>query len=414
MSEPSTGRSRSLAVPSSSSSSSSRIPDHHIHHHHHPHHTQSASHTSDHLQQQSQPPALPTTSAVASSSSYTLDKDHQSARSARLSNQRASSSPSASRRRTSASSPPSSPASASGIDDSDIESQSLSLSAHLQPGRHLSSSAGRAGSAHSDHPNTSAMATLTVNTPPATHQPDPMLQLRSTNSPLHKSSASFHQNQHQHRHSASPPPPSAPYTQPPVASSLANVTSGDGWAIVPKSERSCTASSDAAASASAPAFASPSSATTPTAQQPNIADLTGLSQSAFAQAANDASNRRCGPADLASSYDVPFGERASPAIISLAQRNARPLSRNATRPPSPLALSPSLPSDAPNPSGAHRGGLRGSDEDLEVKDNNVAMDTADDSCTSTGATPLVPPATRKLCVRHQRMADEGTTARLQR
>ncbi|CDW96432.1 hypothetical protein [Sporisorium scitamineum] len=250
------------------------------------------------------------------------------------------------------------------------------------------------------------MATLTVNTPPAVHQPDPMFQYRSTNSPLHKSTASFH---HQHRRSTSPPPPPAPYTQPPVTSSLANVTAGDGWAIVPKSERSNPAILDAAAAA--PSSSAPSSSA---AQQPNVADLTGLSQAAYAHAANDASNRRCGSADLGSSYDVPFGERASPAIISLAQRNARPLSRNGTRPPSPLTLSPTLPSDPLNPSGSHRGGLRGSDEDLEVTDKDVAMDTSDDSCTSTGATPLVPPATRKLCVRHQRMADEGTTARLQK
>ncbi|SJX65462.1 related to MET30-involved in regulation of sulfur assimilation genes and cell cycle progression [Sporisorium reilianum f. sp. reilianum] len=245
------------------------------------------------------------------------------------------------------------------------------------------------------------MATLTVNTPPAVHQPDPMLQYRSTSSPLHKSAASFHQ--HHHR-SPSPAPPPAPCTQPPVASSLANVTAGDGWAIVPKSERCSSAILDAAATAASSTASSASSA-----QQPNIADLTGLSQAAY-----DASNRRCGTADLGSSYDVPFGERASPAIISLAQRNARPPSRNGTRPPSPLTLSPALPSDPLNPSGTHRGGLRGSDEDLQVTDKDVAMDTNDDSCTSTGATPLVPPATRKLCVRHQRMADEGTTARLQK
>ena len=30
------------------------------------------------------------------------------------------------------------------------------------------------------------------------------------------------------------------------------------------------------------------------------------------------------------------------------------------------------------------------------------------------STPLVPPTTRKLCIRHQRMADEGTTAKLQK
>lgn len=34
--------------------------------------------------------------------------------------------------------------------------------------------------------------------------------------------------------------------------------------------------------------------------------------------------------------------------------------------------------------------------------------------SETAVTPLAPPATRKLCVRHQRMADEGTTARLQK
>ncbi len=35
------------------------------------------------------------------------------------------------------------------------------------------------------------------------------------------------------------------------------------------------------------------------------------------------------------------------------------------------------------------------------------------AAAAQGTTPLVPPATRKLCVRHQRMADEGTTAKLQ-
>ncbi|KDN47551.1 WD40 repeat-like protein [Tilletiaria anomala UBC 951] len=34
--------------------------------------------------------------------------------------------------------------------------------------------------------------------------------------------------------------------------------------------------------------------------------------------------------------------------------------------------------------------------------------------TSAGTTPLVPSPSRKLCVRHQRMADEGTTAKLQK
>nr|CDI55889.1 related to MET30-involved in regulation of sulfur assimilation genes and cell cycle progression [Melanopsichium pennsylvanicum 4] len=150
-------------------------------------------------------------------------------------------------------------------------------------------------------------------------------------------------------------------------------------------------------------------------QQPASTDtFGGLSQIAHAHAANDMPNRRCGPSDLTSSYDVPFGERASPAIISLAQRGAMSLSRNGTRPPSPLALSPAMVGESLNPSGAHRGGLRGSDEDIEASDKDVSMVSTDDSCAFTGATPLVPPATRKLCVRHQRMADEGTTARLQK
>ncbi|KIS66794.1 uncharacterized protein UMAG_10852 [Mycosarcoma maydis] len=246
------------------------------------------------------------------------------------------------------------------------------------------------------------MATLSVHTPPAVHQSDPMLQVRTTSSPLHTATASFHQR---HR-SQSPAPPPPTYTQPPTASSLANVTSGDGWAIVANPTRCTNAAPDAAALSGVP---SPIASAISTAWQPNTADLTPLSH-----AANDASIRRCGPVDLASPHDVPFGERASPAIISLAQRNARSLSRNGTRPPSPLTLSPALASESLNPSGAHRGGLRGSDEDLEVADKDATMDTSDNNCASTGATPLVPPATRKLCVRHQRMADEGTTARLQK
>ncbi|KAJ1018144.1 hypothetical protein NDA16_005010 [Ustilago loliicola] len=191
--------------------------------------------------------------------------------------------------------------------------------------------------------------------------------------------------------------------------SLATVTSGDGWAIVPKCARTnATASTSTAASTA--------SAAATAAQQSAASDLLGLSQAAYAQAANDMANRRCGPAsaDLSSSYDVPFGERASPAIISLSQRGARSLSRTGTRPPSPLSLSPAHTTEALNPSGAHRGGLRGSDEDVETAEKDVAMANADDNCANTGATPLVPPATRKLCVRHQRMADEGTTARLQK
>ncbi len=61
-----------------------------------------------------------------------------------------------------------------------------------------------------------------------------------------------------------------------------------------------------------------------------------------------------------------------------------------------------MASEAPNPSGAHRGGLRGSDEDVDAIDKDVAMAGSEDACATTGATPLVPPATRKLCVRHQR------------
>lgn len=345
----------------------------------------------------------PPSSTFASSSRHTLDQGDNTNRTSKP-----AASSSSTRPPTSASSPPSSPASAAAIDDRELESQSLSAHFPLrgsQEGLHSSIVSNR--STHSDHPNTSGMATLTVNTPPAVHQSDPMLSVRSTNSPLHESTASFHPS---HR-SPSPPPPPAPYAQPPVTSSLSNVTSGDGWAIVPKSPR-CTSSTSEAAVASA--VASSSASASSTSQHAKADDFAGLSQAAYAAAANDASNRRCGPVDLAPSYDVPFGERASPAIISLAQRNARPLSRNGAHPPSPLTLSPALASEPINPSGAHRGGLRGSDEDLEVADKDAAMDTSDDNCAPTGATPLVPPATRKLCVRHQRMADEGTTARLQK
>lgn len=250
------------------------------------------------------------------------------------------------------------------------------------------------------------------------HQADPMLRMRSTDSPLHQSSASHHHHQHHHQPSSSPLLPPAPYTQPPITSSLATATQGDGWAILPKSASNnaaiptSVASSDASSS-SAVTLAAPT--TTSPAQQPTApTELVRLSQAAHAHAANDVSNRRCGPAELASSYDVPFGERTSPAIISLSQRSARSLSRNGARPPSPLALSPAMAAETLNPSGAHRGGLRGSDEDADMADKDVAMNGAEDSRATAGATPLVPPATRKLCVRHQRMADEGTTARLQK
>lgn len=181
---------------------------------------------------------------------------------------------------------------------------------------------------------------------------------------------------------------------------------------MPKSARVNAATSSATTSTSASASAAAATA----AQQSAASDLLCPSQAAYAQAANDMVNRRCGPAsaDLTSDYDVPFGERASPAVISLSQRGARSLSRSGTRPSSPLTLSPALATEAPNPSGAHRGGLRGSDEHVETAEKDVAMANADVNCANTGATPLVPPATRKLCVRHQRMADEGTTARLQK
>lgn len=390
------GQASSNGLPTSSSS------NHLDHHHHHQHHS---SHSSDHTQRQHSPSFE--SSAHASSSRHTLDQDDTHRQTSKhLTSGSSTAHPSASlssatRRGPSAGSLPSSPASAAPIDDDDdddLDLQPQSAHSHLHNPQE-----GLQHSNHIDHPNTSAMATLTVNTPPAIHQSDPMLQVRSTNSPLLKPTASFHQ----HNRSPSPPPPPAPYTQPPVTSNLSNVTAGDGWSIVPKCARVNAAGPTAATVTAGESTAS-------TAQQPTTADIAGLSQSAYAHAANDASNRRCGTADLASSYDVPFGERASPAIISLAQRNARPLSRNGNNPPSPLTLSPAVATQALNPSGAHRGGLRGSDEDVEVIEKDVAMDTTDNSCASTGATPLVPPATRKLCVRHQRMADEGTTARLQK
>ena len=400
----------SQAPPGGASSlglSTSSSPSRHAADHHH-HHLQS-----DHLHQHSRahPSATASrSSAVASSSTNTLDHDEdiQDLPSSSKLSRAAPSHSSATRRRGSAVSPPSSPGSSPSNADDDLDPSSqpdhLQLRATSQA-PYLGNASN--GVSHAEHPNTSAMATLTVHTPPAVHQSDPMLQARSTNSPLHKPSASFQQHQHQHSHSASPPPPPAPYTQPPVTSSLATVTSGDGWAIVPKSARTCAAA--------LPAVASPGGTTSTSATQPpTSADTFGLSHTAYAHAANDLLNRRCGPADPASNYDVPFGERASPAIISLAQRGARSLSRSGTRPPSPLTLSPALASESLNPSGAHRGGLRGSDEDVEVPEKDVAMANTDESCASTGATPLVPPATRKLCVRHQRMADEGTTARLQK
>ncbi|GAC77370.1 glucose-6-phosphate 1-dehydrogenase [Moesziomyces antarcticus T-34] len=379
----------SFQDPSSSSSSSttstsfSQSQTNHLVQQHHLHHHNSAD-----------------TLAVASSSRHTLDYDQpQSAAASSLPRPRhdLASTPcaSTSRRRGSAVSPPSSPAQSprSDYDDDDhLGSDSLKGSQSLHH------------SHRSDHPTTTAMATLSVHTPPAVHQPDPMLFARATNSPLQKSIASLRAA------SPSPPPPlaAAPYTQPPVTSSLANVTAGDGWAIIPKS---ATAQPSATMTMQAP---SPATSSATAAQQSAASGLLGLSQAAYASAAADLSNRRCGPADASTNFDVPFGERASPAIISLSQRGARPLSRSGTRPPSPLTLSPAMQSEALNPSGAHRGGLRGSDEDVEIADKDVPMNTDEDSCTSTGATPLVPPATRKLCVRHQRMADEGTTARLQK
>lgn len=200
-----------------------------------------------------------------------------------------------------------------------------------------------------DHPATSAMATLTVNTPPAKNRTDPMLDVAITAERHHRSCTD----------SARSPSP-APCTQSPVAT-LSSVTSGDGWSIV--SKRS----------------------------EPFVPNNEQRS-------------------DHANSQDVPFGERASPAVISLNHRNSRSRGRALTRPPSPLALSPAMVNESPNPSGLHRGGLRGSDEDVDVKETLVH--SVEDGGSSS--TPLMPPATRKLCVRHQRMADEGTTARLQK
>lgn len=390
----------SNGYPGSSSSSG-----HMDHHHHHHLHSQShpLDHSHHHRHQHGQELDSQVSAARASSSRHTLDPDEafvdQSHRSKQAASESSHSQKSSSRRRGSGLSPPSSPYSPSLNEDIELDPPSQSSLQHFKGSQEAAGN----NTSTTEHPATSAMATLSVNTPPATFQPDPMLHAPHTNSPLHKSASAFHQ----HQHSSSPALPPAPYTQPPVTSSLADVTSGDGWSIVPKCARTHAAASTT--------VASPGASSVSQAQQSAASDLIGLSQAAYAHAANDASNRRCGPTELSSSFDVPFGERASPAIISLNQRGARSLSRTATRPPSPLTLSPAMAKEDLNPSGAHRGGLRGSDEDVvETAEKDVAMCSAEEGCNTTGATPLVPPATRKLCVRHQRMADEGTTARLQK
>ncbi|EPQ28149.1 uncharacterized protein PFL1_04476 [Pseudozyma flocculosa PF-1] len=241
------------------------------------------------------------------------------------------------------------------------------------------------------YPST-AMASLSVATPPATWTPDPMLA---------------HTSQRAHADvdlappaaadgTSSPPPPpplSSAYVQPPASNVTATETSGDGWSMVPRTDASYQGRDPA-----------------------------------------EPTNRRCVPTGSGADPafpDVAFGERASPAVISFqratgARGHGR--GRGGSRALTPAGLSPARVDGSPNPSGLHRGGLRGLDESLDLAMSKV--DAASSSPASpadakpgaaipaaaahNSSTPLVPPATRKLCVRHQRMADEGTTARLQK
>lgn len=45
---------------------------------------------------------------------------------------------------------------------------------------------------------------------------------------------------------------------------------------------------------------------------------------------------------------------------------------------------------------------------------DAALDVLAEMARAGPATPLIPPPSRRLCVRHQRMADEPTTAKLQK
>ena len=71
---------------------------------------------------------------------------------------------------------------------------------------------------------------------------------------------------------------------------------------------------------------------------------------------------------------------------------------------------------------AEGSGLRGKDEvGLEAEDGGDAMqadgpetDMAEEEAAAVASNPLQPPPARKLCIRHQRMADEGTVGKLQR
>lgn len=67
---------------------------------------------------------------------------------------------------------------------------------------------------------------------------------------------------------------------------------------------------------------------------------------------------------------------------------------------------------------AEGAGLRGKDENKMVIDQDEergrVVDGADAAAASTSNNPLDPPPARKLCIRHQRMADEGTVGKLQR
>ena len=291
------------------------------------------------------------------------------------------------------------------------------LGAASQPGASTSSPSATTSSHNHNHihspflqPSTSQLSNVeTASTSCASHPDDP----RNLANHYHSDGQDYDsddmdasaRNCMRDGDSASPPP--APYIQPPVTSSLSTVTSGDGWSMVPRDHPSYKGKDPA---------------------EPTNRRCVTLSQSDD-HSASTATN------GSESSYDVPFGERPSPAVINFPRAALHGLADNTSPTSNRTASIRTDITAGASPSGAHRGGLRGIDESLETQtdkatpstlgstqsaDSNGApvkaglVTTSAASGSSASLTPLVPPSTRKLCVRHQRMADEGTTARLQK
>ncbi|PWN50741.1 hypothetical protein IE53DRAFT_386934 [Violaceomyces palustris] len=204
--------------------------------------------------------------------------------------------------------------------------------------------------------NTAAMASLTFATPPVIESFDPTQSTSSPTHPRHPTTSDWK--------------PSTPTSPPHQQLSAASQDSGDGWAVVTKPCQPRTGSTSH--------------------------DRKGKGRSLD----DDDEDMNCGTPE--SDRDLGFfsAQRAS------SRGDSRSRSRTASRVGSPSRVGGDV-----NVMDGHRGGLRGVDESSEnVK--NVGESTMD---TETGPLKaLIPPPTKKLCVRHQRMADEGMTAKLQK